>query len=352
MSAYARFGILTLISLYLLILIGGIVRSTGSGMGCPDWPKCFGKWIPPTEESTLPFNYREIYREKRLQKNERIASMLDKMGFASTAYTLRHDPRIAEEEPFNAVKTWIEYVNRLFGVLVGLFVLASAVLSLAWWNKDRIVTVLTVVSLFLTVFQAWLGSIVVSANLLPGTITLHMALALIMTLTLGYAVYRTLPLSDQRIDAASLGLIRPGLVLVFMGLTFLQVLLGTQVRQEVDALFHQFGLAERFNIPNRLDALDLFVVHRSASWILLGLAFGMFRAAKAQHQAAPFVYQTAKALIFAVVLAFGTGVSLYRLGFGAWAQPLHLFFASVITGLAGLLWLQVRNPEKTQTASR
>ena len=79
-----------------LILAGGIVRATGSGMGCPDWPKCFGRWIPPTEFSQLPSNYREIYGAK-----------------------------LKGEVEFNAVKTWIEYANRLLGVLVGFFVFGT-----------------------------------------------------------------------------------------------------------------------------------------------------------------------------------------------------------------------------------
>ena len=98
--SFRKFGYISLISIYLLILAGAIVRSTGSGMGCPDWPKCFGRYIPPTQASELPFNYQEIYKEK-----------------------------LHGQVEFNPTKTWIEYLNRLLGALTGVFVVITTFLA-------------------------------------------------------------------------------------------------------------------------------------------------------------------------------------------------------------------------------
>ena len=113
---------LTLVLIFLVIIAGSLVRSTGAGMGCPDWPKCFGQVVPPTSESELPDDYLETFKNKRQKKVERFSKMLDGFGMSNTAEKLRNDPTVLKEEPFNARKTWTEYINRLFGVLAGLAV--------------------------------------------------------------------------------------------------------------------------------------------------------------------------------------------------------------------------------------
>lgn len=171
---FVQFSWVTILAVYLLILVGGIVRSTGSGMGCPDWPKCFGKIVPPTDIRELPENYKEIYAQKRKEKNLRLVGFLKSIGMKDAAQRVQNDETIYIEEDFNVQKTWIEYLNRLLGVLIGLLIFVTFITSLSYLKTKPIVSILSFVALLLVGFQGWIGSIVVSTNLLEGMITLHM----------------------------------------------------------------------------------------------------------------------------------------------------------------------------------
>src|SRR5450432_1808693 len=116
---FQKTNLITIFLLFILILAGGIVRSTGSGMGCPDWPKCFGGYIPPTNSSQLPADYKQKYVAGNLAKNQRFAKTLDVFGYSDLAHRIREDRSILIPEEFNAAKTWTEYVNRLIGVTSG-----------------------------------------------------------------------------------------------------------------------------------------------------------------------------------------------------------------------------------------
>ena len=99
---------ITLVFVYLVIIAGSVVRATGSGMGCPDWPKCFGKWVPPTSVSELPADYKEVYAEEH--------------------------HAVAE---FNVWNTWTEYLNRLVGAVLGVLIFIQLIVSFKFRKEKK-----------------------------------------------------------------------------------------------------------------------------------------------------------------------------------------------------------------------
>src|SRR5690606_4900086 len=91
---FIRTNRITIFVLFLVILAGRVVRSTRSGMGCPEWPKCFNRIIPPTDVSQLPERYEQHYIDGRVQKNQRFAKIVSFFGYPEMADKIRHDESI------------------------------------------------------------------------------------------------------------------------------------------------------------------------------------------------------------------------------------------------------------------
>lgn len=263
-NSYQKTAITTVLATLFLIFVGGLVRSTGAGMGCPDWPKCFGQWIPPTNEAELPEDYQTVFLEQRIQKNEKIVRYLNTLGFKETAKKISNDPKVKVPEEFNAIKTWTEYLNRLVGAIIGILVFATFITSLKYWKEDKSITVVSALAVFLTGFQGWLGSIVVSTNLLPGTISVHMVLALVIVNVLLYGAFKAtsefVKIEIDREIGKKLYWITIGLLI----LTTIQLVMGTQVREAIDGVKL---LTERSNWIEQSG--DIFLIHRSFSWVIM-----------------------------------------------------------------------------------
>ncbi len=335
-------GILTVVAVYVLILVGGVVRSTGSGMGCPDWPKCFGSWVPPTRLDQLPANYKEVYTAQRVAKNQKLASRLEQLGFHQVAGDIFAHPTQYIETDFNAVKTWIEYLNRLIGALIGVFVFGTVLFALPYWRRDPPVFWLALASFLLTGVQGWLGSLVVSTNLLPIMVTVHMGLALVIVALLLYAVSRSQRAAEQVEDT-----VRPvpGLTLVLgvaVVLTFGQIVLGTQVREQIDLI------AAASNYLNRGDWVaqlgKTFKVHRSFSALLLAL--NLYLAYRLYALPSRRLHHLATAIVVLIGSEILAGITLAYLEFPAFAQPVHLTLATVLFGAQFLALVAYRQATK------
>jgi cytochrome c oxidase assembly protein subunit 15 len=341
-------SVLTVISIYLLILVGGIVRASGSGMGCPDWPRCFGQWIPPTDIKQLPADYKQVYLAQRVRKNQKLARTLASLGFREVAGEIFAHPTQYVETEFNATKTWIEYINRLVGVLIGIFVFITAVVALPYWKRDQTVFWLAVGGWLLTGVQGWLGSLVVSTNLLPIMVTIHMGLALLIVAMLLYAADRARQkpvqsplLSDEWLEHPQKAVDNPQglqpLLWLLLLATFVQIIMGTQVREQVDHISANVSYTGRANWIDQLGSI--FKVHRSFS-ILIALLNGY--AAFKLWPLAGRVRQLAVSIVGLVALEIVAGIVLAYFALPAIVQPIHLTLATVLFGAQFLVLLAHR----------
>ena len=350
---FRSFGILTVVSVYLLILVGGVVRSTGSGMGCPDWPKCFGQWVPPTEASQLPADYKQVYTAQRVAKNQKLARTLQKMGFAQVAGSIFAHPTQYIETDFNPVKTWIEYVNRLLGALIGVFVFLAVVFALPYWRRDRTIFWLALASFLLTGVQGYLGSLVVSTNLLPVMVTVHMALALVIVALLLYAVdraqwrSRTTLETNEVIAMVSPSVRRPALSLQVwlwgaLLLTFWQIVLGTQVREQVDIVSAAADYLGRETWVSKLGSV--FSLHRtvSAAVLLLNVYVGY----ELWQTGGAHLRRLVTATLAIIGLEIVAGIALTSFALPPAVQPVHLTLATALFGVQFLMLLAVARARK------
>ncbi|MFT7269669.1 MAG: cytochrome c oxidase assembly protein subunit 15 [Roseivirga sp.] len=332
---FRRLSATTVIAVYLLILVGGIVRSTGSGMGCPDWPKCFGSWIPPTEVSQLPFDYKDIYAQQRADKNVKFVSYLTAFGFEDLADQIKNDPDMLKEDDFNAVKTWTEYINRLIGAVIGLLIFGTFVMSLRYWKVNRTITVLSFLAFVLVGVQGWIGSIVVSTNLLQWMITIHMLLALVIVCLLIYVYFRAKAVTELVIPNRKRVSI---FLMITIFLTLIQVVLGTQVREALDVL------SDSLNRSEWIENLGIqFKIHRSFSLVLIAAHFYVIRLLYHIKTLPKSFRILLGVLIGSLGIEVASGVIMAYFGVPAAAQPVHLLLGTLIVGLQYYVLLQVGN---------
>ncbi len=322
----------SLVLVYLVIIAGAVVRMTGSGMGCPDWPKCFGYYIPPTEISELEFQPNRDYKKGQVIIVDESLKVAAK-DFKTTAEYQpsnwedyeKHDYAI-----FNPTHTWVEYINRLFGALAGLAVLIMALLSLKKIRFRKRITILSWLCVFLMGFQAWLGATVVYSVLAPAKITVHMVMALVIVAVLLYL----LKISSEKEPSQYKTKTFQTLLGIAVVLTLIQVVMGTQVRQFVDEQIRSLGYDAKDSWLS--DPNIMFYVHRSFSIIVLLVNLILWW----QNRKFNLNLNRINIVIALILLEVATGVAMYNFDFPFLSQPLHLVIASLLFGFQFYLLME------------
>lgn len=331
---------IALILVYLVIVAGALVRMTGSGMGCPDWPKCFGYYIPPTERATLLWSPNQdfekgqviIVEEKLLVAKENFKSTTTFNQTDFEAFT-KHD--YAE---FNATKTWIEYINRLIGALAGLACLIAAVLSFWIWKKNKKITLLSWLVVFMMGFQGWLGAKVVYSVLNPVKITIHMVMALLIVAVILYIINTFKPISKK----SKYSTVFKNVVFLSLIFTLIQVILGTQVREFVDEKVKSGVLNERMWLTNPEIS---FYIHRTFSIIVVLVNLYLFFVNKQKQ----LNYNKINWVIILLLLEIISGIAMYYFDFPFGSQALHLVLASILFGIQFYILLEANTKKQQAT---
>lgn len=305
LSSFQRLAVGTTAITYVLILVGGLVRASGAGLGCPDWPRCFGSWIPPASVADLPPQF---------------------------------DP-----SQFNPMLMWTEYLNRLLGVIVGFFMIATAVSAWRHHRRDRGILWSAIAAVLLTGFQGWLGGRVVAHELAPWIVTTHMIVALVIVSLLLYATVtafeapRTSAPSHPRTPAPPHSrTFRATAILILF--TLVQVALGTQVRGRIDsALDAAVPRADALGTVGLLDGL-----HRNSALIVFAgtliLAFLVWKRIPRR----PDLRFWALTIVGLDLSQIAMGLVMAYVALAPAAQVAHLTLASLLLGAEMVLLLLLR----------
>ncbi|CAN5332727.1 heme A synthase [soil metagenome] len=344
---FQRINLTTIILLFVLILAGGVVRSTGSGMGCPDWPKCFGQYVPPTNSAGLPKDYKQKYVAGRLAKNQRFAKTLDVFGYTDLARRIREDRSILIPEEFNVAKTWTEYVNRLIGALSGFFLLLTAFFAFSYSKENKLIPFLAILNVVLVGFQGWLGSIVVSTNLVAWIVTVHMLLALAI-LAVSITTYHMAKVQGKpRLNAGPV--IRVFALLALL-LSILQITFGTGVREKIDAVANRLQGGYRQDWITNAGAIfsrhrDVAVLVLIANVVVYALIRRSFNRHSLQQQLMSFTF-------LMIMLQIVSGILLSYWALPPFAQAAHIVLASLVFGAQFYLILNLYQSESAGGLSK
>ncbi|TPG42119.1 COX15/CtaA family protein [Flavobacterium pectinovorum] len=327
-----------LVLVYLVIVAGALVRMTGSGMGCPDWPKCFGYYIPPTDIKELTWEPNRIFEKGQvIIKDETLLVAKDNFTTQTTfdashweKYT-KHDYAI-----FNPLHTWIEYINRLCGALAGMACFVMALASFRFWKQNKKITLLSWLVVFMMGFQAWLGAKVVYSVLNPIKITVHMVMALVIVAVILYIIQ----LARPKLAAVTYNSTFRNVLLFSLLLTLIQVAIGTQVRQFVDEQVKNGLTASILWLQN---PSITFYVHRSFSILVLLVNLYLY----VRNTKFGLGFSKINWVILIIGVEILTGIAMAYFDFPIGSQAIHLVLASILFGIQFYMILEAKKPSPT-----
>ena len=325
---------ITLASLYLIFLAGSIVRMTGSGMGCPDWPKCFGYYIPPTSEEQITWQPNSIYEEGIIIIKDEVLFVAEQEVKTALIFDENNWEEYTKHEyaTFNKFHTWVEYINRLVTVLSGFIFLFLLAGSLKFRKENKWIPIISFIAFFFMLVEAVLGKMVVDSNLKPTMITIHMVIGLVI---IGLILRLLFIIQEEKINFKYNSLFNK-LLIISVVFSLIQIAMGTQVRQFIDEQVKLFGFENKeYSLMN---PSFKFYFHRSFTIAIILVNFGLFYL----NQVHSLGYKLVKWILLLLFLETITGILMYYAEFPLGTQAIHLLSGALLFGVQFYLLLQSR----------
>jgi len=287
---FRRLAFTTAFFAYLQIALGGVVRVTGSGLGCPDWPLCHGRPYPAADIHSI-----------------------------------------------------IEYSHRTVGTLTGLLLIATVALAWIVFRQQRpLVAWLATGSLVAIAAEGALGGVVVANELAPWLVLIHLGLAMIILGFLLATAVMSLPASS------GVPSLRRRTALAAAATYALLLTGSTVVASNADQSCHSWpacggGLALDF-----AGASAFTMLHRGGV-LVIGILI-VYVAIAALRQAAVRVAGLVTLVVFALQVAVGAGAALTD---GAFFNGLHVAIATLVwAGMLSIALLTLPRTDRVHELSR
>ncbi len=293
MTRFQKLALATVITTVLLVTIGVVVRATGSGMGCPDWPLCHGQLVPPVDD----------------------------------------------------YKAWLEWIHRTVAAVIGFEILGLAALAWIDHRDNRTITSMTLVAVLLVGFQAWLGRETVRLNNSGESVTAHLASAMALLGLLVFIYARSH--YPARIGGRGASQ-RFTLLAAFTAATAYALLLfGSHVTATSQwYVFPDWPLMNGAVLPALTDANIAHVLHRWVAVVVGLIVWATALVTWRTQRSRPVLVRLAvsAAALFAIQAVVG-GLQVLT-GLAEWTQTLHLGLGAVIwallIGLAVVSYFEAR----------
>lgn len=249
---FRRLAVLTAVFAYVQIALGGVVRVSGSGLGCPDWPLCHGRPYPPADAHAI-----------------------------------------------------IEYSHRAVGGVTGVLIIATVVLAWVVWRIRRpIVAWLATASLIGVVGEGLLGAQVVKTELASWLVLFHLALAMIILGFLVAAAVMSMPVKTASADARY-----RRLAAIAVGATYLLLLSGsTVVASGADEACHSWPLCGAGFTPDFTGVNAYTMLHRGGVLVIGALL--LFVLLRGIEQSGLRTVSIATLVVLALQVAVGAGAAI------------------------------------------